>query len=238
MPFGLNEYVFKSLAVIFFFVFCLYYKILNILPHTIVITSITMLLGVSLLSFVGGSPLYLALVCSVLIGGLCGYLAINLHTVKIEFDNLSCIILAFLICNIFMLDMSELSFSSCIIFTFVFWAELAVAVYKKLFINKDASLTENSHFFAAAQKLPLITLMNNIFKVGLVCMFFGWFQLFSVNQYSLPIITFFVVLWLNTSMGANLLQTPKSLKQLNSEFVADIKKNWKETLSQFTDKRD
>ena len=60
-------------------------------------------------------------------------------------------------------------------------------------------------------------------------MFFGWFQLFSVNQYSLLIITFFVILWLNTTMGQNLLQTPKTLKEINSEFVKDIKQNLKET---------
>jgi hypothetical protein len=100
---------------------------------------------------------------------------------------------------------------------------------------------QNSHFYAAAQKITLAALMNNIFKVGVIVMFFGWFQLFSVNQYSLPIIAFFVVLWLNTSMGSNLLQTPKTLRQINSEFFADMKQNLKETkdtISKISNKKD
>jgi hypothetical protein len=42
-------------------------------------------------------------------------------------------------------------------------------------------------------------------------------------------------------MGANLLQTPKSLKQINSEFVRDVKQNLKETkdtISKITGKKD
>lgn len=241
VPFGLNEYVFKFLVIVFFSVFCLGYKVLNVLPHTIVIISATMLLGVSLLSGIGGAPVYLALVSSMLLGALTAYMGVNLNRVKIEFDEKSCTILAFLICNIFMLDMGELSFSSCVIFTMVFWAELAVALYNKFFVNKSGSLVENSHFYAAAQELTLSTLMSNVFKLGLITTFFGWFQLFSINQYSLPIVTFFVILWLNTSMGANLMQPPKSLKEINLEFVADIKKNLKETketISQITNKKD
>lgn len=241
VPFGLNEYVFKTLAVIYFGIFCLGYKVLNVLPHTIVTITVNMLIGVSLLSAIGGAPVYLALVSAVLGGALCAYLGVNLHRIKIEFDSTSCLILAFLLSNIFILDMGELSFSSCLIFSMVFWAELVVAVWKRLFITKSGGLTENSHFFAAAQKLSLAVLMSNIFKVGIVCLFFGWFQLFSVNQYSMPLVSFFVVIWLNTSMGANLLETPKTLKQINSEFIQDIKQNFKETketLSKISVKKD
>lgn len=241
VPFGWNEFVFKILAVIYFSVFCLGYKVLNYLPHTISVASITMLLGVSLLSAIGGAPVYLALISAALIGALSAYLGVNLHKVKIEFDTLSCVVLAFLLSNIFMFDMGEMSFGSCLIFSMVFWAEWVFAVWKKLFISKSGNLIENSHIYMAAQKLTLATLMSNIFKVGLVCLFFGWFQLFSVNQYSLPIISFFVALWLSSSMGANLIQTPKTLKQINAEFVADIKQNLKETkdtISQISSKKD
>ncbi len=241
VPFGLNEYVFKCLAVVFFSIFCIGYKVLNVLPHTITIATGTMLLGVSLLSAIGGAPVYLALVSAVLLGSLMAYMGVNLHKIKIEFDNVSCAILAFMIFSIFKLDMAELSFGSCVIFTMIFWAELAVASVNKFLINKKGTLMQNSHFYAAAQKITLASMMSNIFKVGVICMFFGWFQLFSVNQYSLPIIAFFVVLWLNTSMGSNLLQTPKTLRQINSEFFADMKQNLKETkdtISKISNKKD
>ncbi|MBR3502035.1 MAG: hypothetical protein IKO06_03925 [Alphaproteobacteria bacterium] len=238
VPFGLNVYVFKFLAIVFFSVFCLCYNILNVLPHTIVIITSVMLMGVSLLSGVGGAPAYLALVSAILIGSLFGFLSVNFNRVKIEFDDISCCILAFLVANLLILDIPELSFSSCVVFTLVFWAELAIAAYRRFFISKTGSLRENSYLLSVAQKLTIGALMNNIFKIGLVAVFFGWFQLFSVNQYSLILVTFFVVLWLNTSMGANLLQTPKSLKQINSEFIADIKKNFNETISQIKNKKD
>lgn len=241
VPFGLNEYVFKTLAVAFFSVFCFFYYILNILPHTIVVATVSMLLGLSLLSVIGGAPVYLAIVAAMLIGCLGAYLWVNLHRVKIELDNTSCSILGFMIAYLFMLDMGELSFSSCIVFSTFFWAQLALALYNRFLVNKSGDLIENSHLFAVAQKITLAALMSNIFKVGMVCMFFGWFQLFSVNQYSLPLVTFFVVLWLNSTMGANILQTPKTLKQVNSEFVEDIKQNLKdtkETLSQISNKKD
>lgn len=241
VPFGLNEFGFKVLAIAYFSAFCLGFKVLNYLPHTISVVSITMLMGVSLLSAIGGAPVYLSLISALLMGSLLAYLGVNLHRVKVEFDDVSCAVLAFLLANIFMLDMGEMSFSSCIIFSMVFWAELALAGWKKVFVSKRGNLIENSHIYAAAQKLTLATLMSNIFKIGLVCLFFGWFQLFSVNQYSLPIISFFVAIWLDFSMGANLLQTPKTLRQINAEFVADIKQNLKdtkETISQISNKKD
>lgn len=241
VPFGLNEIVFKVLATIFFSGFCLGYKVLNVLPHTIVIISSTMLFGVSFLAGIGAAPVYLALVSAILIGSLVAYMGVNLQQVKIEFDDTACMLLAFMMANIFLLDAGEMSFCSCIIFTLVFWAELSIALYNKFFINKSERLVFNSHIFAAAQKLPLITLMSNVFKLGLIAVFFGWFQLFSVNQYSLLIVTYVIILWLNTSMGANLLQAPKSLKQINAEFVEDIKQNLKETkdtISQATNKKD
>ena len=69
----------------------------------------------------------------------------------------------------------------------------------------------------------MYTLMLNICKIGMVVIFISGFQLFAVNQYSLFIVCFAIVLWLNRSFVYP--SKKMTFSEMNKNFVADVKQN-------------
>lgn len=216
--------------VVVFSVFCIYFRTLNILPQTAVVPSIFILLGISVMGFLSAVPAFLMLISATLLGGLCSYLAINLHTVKIELDNASCTALAFIIGNVILLDTGEYSFVSCLIFTIPFWVEFSVALWRKYITDKSGTLEENTNYKMAAEYLSMQALILNVAKICIFTLFLGFFQMFSVNSYSLLIVSFALILWFNNSMG-QAISTRSSLKEINQEFVKNLKQNIEEAKS-------
>lgn len=220
----------RLLLIIIFSIFCIFYGVLNYLPQTMIIPSIFTLFGIAGLAAFSAAPVYLACCSSLLIGALSGYFCINLNTVKIPFDNGSCSALAYLITSLILLDSGEYSLSSCFIFCIFFWCELAVAIWNKFLITKTGSLAESTFCAQAAQKVSMQALIVNVAKICTISLFIGWFQIFSVNQYSLILISFAIVLWLNHSM---LHPFNNSLKSINREFMSDLRQNISELQDNF-----
>lgn len=214
----------KTLLTIFFAVFCIFYGVMNSLPQIMAVPTIIILLAVSILAALSAAPAYLALSAALIIGPLLGYLSVNLNTIKIPFDNGSCCALAYLTANILLLNASEFSFSSCLIFTNVFWAELLIALWNKFIIIKSGPLYEHTLYYQAAEKFNMQVLLINISRICAIGMFIGWFQLYAVNQYSLILVSLAVLLWLNYNF-VNPTET-KNIKQINKQVLSDIKENF------------
>ena len=196
---------------------------MNSLPQIMTVPTIIMLFAVSVLSAFSAAPAYLALSAALLIGPLLGYLSVNLNIIRIPFDNGSCCALAYLVANILLLDVSEFSFGSCLIFTNVFWAELLIAMWNKFIIIKSGPLYEHTLYYQAAEKYNMQVLLINISRICTIGMFIGWFQLYAINQYSLILVSLAVLLWLNYNF-LNPTET-KNIKQINKQMLADIKEN-------------
>lgn len=225
--------------IIFFSAFCLLYKLLNYLSQTMCAVSILILTGISLLSLIGAAPAYPALCAAVLTGALTAYLYVNFTETKLYFDNNSCTALAFLICSLILFNAGEFCLSSCMVFSVLLWAEVLYALWNRFIQEKDGLLTENTAYAIAAQKYTMKSLISGIVKIGAVCLFLGWFQLFSANQYSLFIVALCIVLWLNNNLAE--ANKAASLKEVNQDFIAGIKKNFddvKTSLNTIRDKKD
>lgn len=217
-------------------VYCLGGMISNFLPHTLLIPQIMLLLGLSMMSALGAAPLYIAFCAAMLIGLLGGYLSINFYDVKIEIDNAAAVALSYLICSLLLLNTGELGLPSCAILTSVFWAELLVALWRRLFVVRSGSLAENSNYYLAAQNLSVKALVMSILRVSTITVFIAWFQLYAVNGYSLLIISLCVTMWLNSSLGLP-NGGKRSLKEINREFLADLKQSIAETKEALGKKR-
>ncbi len=223
----------RAALIIIFSVFCLGYKVLSFIPHTIIIPSVITLLGVVILGILEAAPLYEALCAALLIGILLAYLGINFNEVKINLDDGACCALAFLIFGILALNIGEYCLPSCLIFTMIFWAELAVSVWNRYIITRSGRLNENTNYYALSHKVSAHDLTLVIAKIGAVSLIVGWFQLFAVNQYSLLLVSFILVLWLNNTFGMPLGKR-QSLKEINHEVADDLKKNLQEAKDVFS----
>lgn len=227
------HYLLQISAVILGAVFCLGSRVINILPHTVVIPFLTVLCGICTLCLASSSPLFVGFGAALLAGILSAYLTLNYYTVKIDLDDGACVALAYLVCNLLLMNFGEFSFPSCIIFTMFLWVELIAAFWRRMFVSHSGLWRENTNYYVAAEIFTLQGLSANILRICLVLLFIGWFQLFSVNQYSLLIVAFGLTLWLNNTHGQ---RNAQSLKEINKEFVAELKQNIKETKDLLTRK--
>ncbi len=205
-------------------IFCLCSRILNILPHTFIFPNIIILGGLIMLALIGASPLYIAVCAAVLIGILVAYMSMNYYNISIDLDEGSCVAISYLICSLLLMNSGEFCFPSCVILTLIFWAEIPVALYNRFIVYHIGTLSENTNYFFAAQRHTLQTLSSAIFKIGIVLLLLAWFQLFSVNPYSLPLIALFIVLWLDGSLGRR-ENSPHTIADINRQFVSDLKQN-------------
>ena len=113
------------------------------------------------------------------------------------------------------------------------WVEIVSAVWRRLFVTHSGMWRENTNYYEAAKIYTLQGLSANILRICVVLLFIGWFQLFAANQYSLLIVAFFLALWLNNLQGQ---RQPNSLKEINREFVTELKQNIQETKELLTRK--
>lgn len=227
-----NAYPYEPLLVrgavlLFALIFCLGMRILNILPHLFVLPNLIILLGMAVIALLGGMPLYIAVCAITLAGILASYLRMNYDSVVIDLDDGACVAIAYLICNLLLMNLGEFCFPSCVILTMIFWAELLTAIYNRLFVTHLGTLSENTHYYFAAQHHTIQGLFFSVVKLGLVLLFIAWFQLFSINQYSLALIAFCMVIWLNGMLGQT-EASPSTFAEINRKFISDLKQNIKE----------
>ena len=233
---ALPTWVLQIIILALAFVYCWGGILNNFLPHTLLIPQIVLLLGLSGMAFLGAAPLYVALCAGTLLGALSGYLSINFYEVKIEIDNAAAIALSYMVCSLVLMNVGEMCLPSCFILTSVFWVELLIALWRYFFISRSGSLYESTNYYIAAQKLTVKELVVSISKVSAIMMFLAWFQLYSVNSYSLIIIAFCVALWLNGSMGYA-RGGKQTLREINQDVIDNIKQGIQETKDAFSQRR-
>ena len=212
-------------TIIFGILFCSFYKLMNSTAQSFIIPLLAIMFGVSVLCALGAAPMFCALSAAVFMGLLTAYLSINFYGEKIDLDSGSCAVIAFLTFGILIMNIGEFCFVPCLIFTTVFWVELLSALWHKFAVTHEGNLMENSNYYLAATKYTHNVLAMNIFKICAICVFLGWFQLFSINSFSLPLISLLIIMWLNSSFGRGNADEPKNLKEINQAFVQDIKQN-------------
>ncbi|MBQ9034358.1 MAG: hypothetical protein IJ099_00150 [Alphaproteobacteria bacterium] len=225
--YGVPTWYIQLAVVVIGFVFCRFYIIMNSTLQTALIPLLMILLGVSMLSALGAAPMFSALCAAILLGILAAYMAINYNDVKIDLDDGSCISIAFLVFSLMVLQFGEFSFTSCLMFSAAFWAELIAAIWYRYVVIHAGSLSENTNYYVAATKYSTHILSMNILKISTISLFLGWFQLFSVNNYSLPFIAVLLILWLNHSFARTEADEPQKLRDINRSFVEDVKQNIK-----------
>ena len=215
-------------------IFCLSAHVINAVPHTFIVPSIMILFGLSVMSFIGASPIYFA-ICSAIFGGALGaYLYANFYEVTIDFDQPTCTAIAYLICSLLLMNLGEFCFPSCLILTTVFWSELIVALWRS-FSTHNYMLLENTNYYWLASNYSARVTTFSVAKVCVVILFLAWFQLFSPNSYSMAIISLIIAFWLNGSIGQN---DNKTFRELNKEFVQTLQKNIEEAKNIINDRKE
>ena len=216
-------------------VFCLGARILNFLPHTFAIPDIITLLGLGIFALLGAVPQLIGLSAVLLAGILTAYLLLNFYEIKIDFDSGAATAINYLIITLILMNSGEFSFAACAILTVGFWAEIIGALWYKYILRNGGYLSENTAMFTAAQRQSAQLLSVNIFKIGAISTLIACFQLYAQNAYSLFIVALAIVIWLSEALRKPTAQARK-LKDINREFIQELKQNIEETKNLFNKK--
>lgn len=231
LPAWVVRLIIAGLAIIY----CLGNRVMNLLPHIFIVPQIMVLFGLGVLSVIGAVPAYVGFCAAALIGILAAYLWFNYYELKMGIDDGACAAIAYITCSLLLFNLGEYSFPSCCVLTVIFWAELSAALWNKFVLRREGSLAENTNYYHGAEKYTVGMLVSGMIKINIVILFISWFQLFAVNQYSLLIISMALALWLDGTIGKP-LGGISSIKQINKDFVKEVKQNIAEAKKVLTKK--
>ncbi len=213
-----------------FFITCisLSSKLLIGLPSIFSLFICSFLLGITVLSLLGGLPILYALCAAFYLGTWAAVYQSNKFEKNIQLNAQSVSITTLFLCALFAHSIGEFSAPSVMILTFYPLSELFCALFITYILRKkenDLYLnTAYIHGYKRGFDLPI--LQSLVFKLGVLNIILSAFQLHSVNAFTLPIIAIVLNLWLISKLYLTEIETP-SLKQAGQEIYQNIKQDLK-----------
>lgn len=216
----------RLVIVIFWTLFSNFYYILNGLDGVLATENLTIGIGLTFLAVLGAAP-YLFGIISLCFAVLClTFMIFNWYPARLSLDNNGCRAVGFMLAWLIFINSAESSISCGIIFAMYYIVELLESAVKKLSLrDRYMKLTANTNYYQAnISGLPPCNVIAFLFKLQVVLIIIGCFQIYAPNSFSIPILALIITVWFLTRLVD--WQTPKkTLKQLNKDFVEDIKQN-------------
>lgn len=197
---------------------------LNGLSGIFGVNAVAVTLGIAIIAFVGGMPLYLGMMGLFLAGIWLGFLNLNWYPSKVFLSSGSCTATAFLLAWILLKGTLELAGPSVVILMMFFIAEsLWILIQRYIFNVKAPDWTENTvYFHAFEQGVNVAAIGVAVAKICIINMIFAGFQLLAANAYSFPIFTLVVNAWL-LGILYRVDEGKKTLKEINREVFKNVK---------------
>lgn len=225
LPFWLDRL--SILAI--WFVFSNFYYILNGVDGLIGTNTISIAFAFLVLGVLDAVPFYYALVALCLTAVTSSFLILNWFPARVAFTADSCKVLGFII-GWFLTFSSSEGLAPCnFIFIIFYILELMEASIKKISLrDRFSSLTSNTTYYQAnISGLSPTEICIFLFKLQIVFIIIGNFQLYAPNAYSLPVVSLILGAWFLAKLKN--WQTPdKKLRDLNKDFMEDIRQNIEE----------
>ena len=222
--------IFSSLFIITFFS-----KILNGMSAAFGIFVVTILCGICLLSLIGGLPLSFGFVCGLICGIWIGFLRYNWYPSEVYLNDGACTSAGFLIGCLFLYSSFEYATGSILVLGSYLWTEILLVLSREyVFRIKETDFYNNTSYYVCYTKdIPVHSILISLSKIGVINVIFAGFQVYSSNEFSLPVFTIIADLWLiNTLFHAS--EENKSFKQINQSVFDDVKSNFKSIKDTFT----
>lgn len=222
VPFWLDRCVLIAL----WFLLSNFYYLLNGLDGILGLQNLSIGIGLCILYLLGASPQFYGMVALGFSTSAIAYLIFNWYPSKVNLSKGAAQTWGFLAGWILMSSSAEGTGPCAIILIAYFVIELFNATIKKLLLrDKYSELVSNTTYFQANIS-GLSPHKIGAFLVKLQCVFLilSGFQIYAPNSFSLPILSFIIGAWFLTKLQN--WQTPnKTLRQLNHDFVEDIKQD-------------
>lgn len=207
-------------------VFSCFYYILNGVNGILPIFNSSYLICLIILALFDAAPMFYGLISLALLCINGSFMVYNWFPARITLSNNSCKIFGFILGGIITFASSE-NLAPCfsIVLT-LFAVELLQSIFKKLSLrDRYAELSNNTICYQAHIKgLTPDKVCFAIFKIQILFIILGCFQAYLPNNYSLPIASLILAAWFLNKLK-NWDKPTQSLKEINQEFVKDLRQN-------------
>lgn len=224
---GLLPFWFDRLAIVgLWTLFCSFYYVLNGLDGIIGSENLTVGIGLSLLAFLGGSPYLFGIIALSFSAVSAAFLIFNWYPAKLNLDKNGCRAIGFMLVWLIFMNGAEGNVTCGLIFAMYYLVELFEATVKKISLrDKYTKLITNTGYYQTnVSGLSPDSVAAFLLKLQVVLIIFGCFQLYAPNTFSIPILAFVISIWFLSRM-VDWQNPQKTIKQLNKDFVDDIKQN-------------
>lgn len=216
------------------FIFTSLAQWLNGLPNIFTIQCLTITIGLFVMALVGGVSQILGFAGACLAGVWLGLFNLNQISGTGILNNGACAAAAFVFSGLLIDGALEMAGPSMVILIMYALSEGMWSIVCRYILGiKRLDWSDNTTYMSVADKGASIDAINTaVIKIGLVNVMLAGFQLFAVNAFSIPLFALAVNLWL-LSMLYNADNKKQSLREVNRDFVSNIKEELKEIQQSF-----
>lgn len=202
------------------------YKYLNGIDGLVSIQSFSIAFGIFILSVLGAVPNLIGNFSIILLGVFSSLVLFNWYPAKLLLKTGACVSLGFLLGWMLLLCGKECTPACGLIFAMYLIVEVLFATAKKLTLKPQyKDIVSNTVYYQAnISGLSPVVVCEAIAKIMAVLVIFGCFQIYSPNNYSLPLASFILTAWF-LSRIKNWQDPDKTLMELNRDVINDIKDN-------------
>ncbi len=222
LPFWLDRICILSI----WFLFSNFYYILNGVDGLIGTQTFCIGAAFAVFGIIDAIPLFYTMVAISLMSVSGSFLILNWYPARLSLTQDSCKVLGFVIGWLLVFSSAEGLAPCNFIFIAFYILELLQSAVKKISLrDRYESLTANTTYYQAnISGLSPVEICTFLFKLQIVFIIIGCFQLYSPNAYSLPALSIVLGAWFLNKLKN--WQTPdKGLKEINKDFIDDIRQN-------------
>ena len=193
--------------------------------------------GLFLIAAAGGIPLYLGLMAATMLGVFACIFQFNRWGMQLKINEGAMMSACFLFCMLLLAGTNELAGPSVFILCFYILTELLWSLCNQYILRrKENDLYFNTVYFHAFEKgLELGTVHILILKICVINIVLAIFELYAQNAFTLPILAFVINFWFLSKMY-NAGQEQQSFKEINKNFVENLKSEIKDIKQTFNKK--
>lgn len=208
------------------FIFSNFYYILNGIDSIMPLQTLAITFGIFVLSWLEATPFLYGLLAASLFGITGAYSIFNWYPSRLRLDKGSCQTLGFILGWLLFTNSAEGSSASALILIMYYPIELISALVKKISLrDKYSDLISNTTYYQAnISGLSPTNICVFLIKLQIVFIILSSFQIYAPNNFSLILLSFIIGVWFLSKLKN--WQTPnKTIKELNRDFMEDIKNN-------------
>ena len=182
------------------------------------------MVGICLISLIGGLPFSYGLLASGWLGMWLSFLKFNWYPSEIYLNDGACASAGFLFGYFILCGVQEYAGSSLIILLTYLVAEILWVVVRRYILRiKEPEFYNNTAYFVCYYKdINIYAILIAIAKIGVVNVIFSAFQVYAINAFTIPAFMIIINLWLlNVLYRAN--DEEVGFKKANEILIEDIK---------------